>query len=85
MSLANSVIGETEDCCEHGHGQDFCFNLRNPVSALTLHQCSVCAAVVVEVAAVGVVQTIVSQTVCVAKTLQDGVHEALQKQTQDRT
>lgn len=31
----------------------------------------------------GIVQTIVSQTACVAKTLEDGVHEALQKQTED--
>lgn len=54
-------------------------------SALTLHQCSVCAVVVVEVTTVGVVQTIVSQTVCVAKTLKDGVHKALQKQIEDRT
>lgn len=59
------------------------FNLRNPVSALTLHQCSVCA---VEVAAVGVVQTVVSQTVSVAKTLKDGVHKALPKNhIKDRT
>lgn len=52
-----------------------------PFSALTLHQRSVCAVVVVKVAAVRVVQTVVSQTVCVAKTLKNGVHEALQKQT----
>lgn len=49
-------------------------------SALTFHESSVCAAVVVEVSAVGVVKTVVLQALCVAKTLEDGVHKTLARE-----
>ena len=47
------------------------------VWCLTLHESSVCAVVIVEVSAVGVLQTVVAQVLSVAKTLKDGVHKAL--------
>lgn len=47
---------------------------------LTFHEGCVGAAVVVKVSAVRVVQAVVSQAVCVAETLQDTVHETLQRQ-----
>lgn len=43
-----------------------------------------CAVVVVEVSAVGVVKTVVSQALCVAKTLEDGVHKTLLRERQRR-
>lgn len=54
------------------------------LDSLTFHQRRVGAAVVVKVSAVRVVQAVVSQAVCVAETLEDAVHEALQGQTQQR-
>lgn len=47
-------------------------------TSLTFHEGCVGAAVVVKVSAVRVVQAVVSQTVCVAETLQDTVHKTLQ-------
>ena len=47
---------------------------------LTFHEGCVGAAVVVKVSAVRVVQAVVSQTVCVAKTLQDAIHKTLHVQ-----
>lgn len=50
--------------------------------SLTFHEGCVGAAVVVKVSAVRVVQTVVSQAVCVAETLQDTVHETLRGKKQ---
>lgn len=50
-------------------------------TSLTFHEGCVGATVVVKVSAVQVVQAVVSQTVCVAETLQDTVHETLQGKT----
>lgn len=47
--------------------------------SLTLHQRSFGPAVVVEVGAVRVTQTVVPQVMSVAQTLQNGVHETLQR------
>lgn len=52
-------------------------------TSLTFHEGCVGAAVVVKVSAVRVVQAVVSQAVCVAETLQDAVHETLQRQQWD--
>lgn len=49
---------------------------------LTFHERGVGAAVVVKVPAVQVVQAVISQAVCVAETLKDAVHEALQETQQ---
>ena len=46
-------------------------------ASLTFHEGCVGTAVVVKVSAVGIVQAVVSQTVCVAKTLQDAIHKTL--------
>lgn len=87
MSLANSVI-MTKRCFQQIHevslpekSTDHQETVKNRIvpCMLTLHQSSVCAAVVVEVSAVGVLKTVVSQALCVAKTLEDGVHKALVK------
>lgn len=51
--------------------------------SLTFHEGCVGAAVVVKVSAVGVVQAVVSQALCVAKTLQDTVHETLPGQSRE--
>ena len=47
--------------------------------SLTFHEGCVGTAVVVKVSAVRVVQAVVSQTVCVAKTLEDAIHKTLQQ------
>lgn len=47
--------------------------------SLTLHQHSFGPADVVEVSAVRVTQTVVPQVMSVAQTLQNGVHETLQR------
>lgn len=48
------------------------------LDSLTFHEGCVGAAVVVKVSAVRVVQAVISQAVCVAETLKDAVHEALE-------
>lgn len=48
--------------------------------SLTFHEGGVGAAVVVKVSAVRVVQAVVSQAVCVAQTLQDTIHETLERE-----
>lgn len=53
--------------------------------SLTFHEGCVGAAVVVKVSAVGVVQAVVSQALCVAETLQDTVHETLPGQSRENS
>lgn len=52
-------------------------------SGSTFHESGAGPAVVVEVCAVDVHQTVVPQLLSVAQTLQDGVHETLEREKQE--